>query len=67
VSIGEDEVLARATPAMTKTSESSAPSRDYERFLEMPVAFLLRVMWLAGASLMGLCALVVYLAVSALT
>jgi hypothetical protein len=54
------------TPVMTETTESSVPSRAFERFLEMPVAFVLVVMWLAGASLMGSCALVLYLAVSAL-
>ncbi len=29
--------------------------RQYERFLQMPVAFVLAVMWVAGAILIGLC------------
>jgi hypothetical protein len=58
-----------ATPSQQQ--RTSAPltvaiAHAYERFLEMPVAFVLGVMWLAGAVLMGACALVLYLAVSAL-
>ncbi len=30
--------------------------RAYERFLELPVRLVIVVLWLAGASLMGLCA-----------
>ncbi len=37
----------------------------YERFLELPVAVVLLVMWVAGVVLLGACALVVYAAVSA--
>lgn len=33
----------------------------YERFLEMPVAVVLVVLWLAGMGLLGFCALVLYL------
>ena len=36
------------------------------RFLELPVAVVLVVMWVAGTVLLGVCALVVYAAVSAL-
>ena len=42
----------------------------FERYLELPVMFVLVVMWLAGAALIGSCALVLslvlYLAVWAL-
>jgi hypothetical protein len=59
------------SPAASVKTSSAAPlsvgrGRAFERFLEMPVAFVLVVMWLAGAVLMGSCALVLYLAVSAL-
>jgi len=37
-----------------------------ERFLGMPVAAVLVTMWLAGAAIMGSCALLLYLAVSEL-
>jgi hypothetical protein len=50
----------------TSTPLSVAIGSAYERFLEMPVAFVLGVMWLAGAVLMGSCALALYLVVSAL-
>ena len=36
--------------------------RAYERFLELPVALMLAVMWLVGAALLGSGVLVVYLA-----
>jgi hypothetical protein len=50
----------------TSTPLLVAIGSAYERFLEMPVAFVLGVMWLAGAVLMGSCALALYLVVSAL-
>ncbi len=34
--------------------------RQYERFLQMPVAFVLAVMWVAGAILIGLCVATLY-------
>jgi hypothetical protein len=59
---------ARATKARVEAapSPSSRIGRVYEGFLEMPVVFVLGVLWLAGAALMGACGLVLYLAVSAL-
>jgi hypothetical protein len=45
----------------------SVPKHDpalaciYERFLELPVPIVLAVMWLAGAALIGLCGLALYL------
>jgi beta-lactamase regulating signal transducer with metallopeptidase domain len=64
-----------ATVSIKKSSQASAKSsstpssriaRAYERFWEMPVAFLLVVLWLAGVALMGLCALVLYFSVGVL-
>ncbi len=60
-----------STPVRPRSSASAAPmsagaGRVYEGFLELPVAFVLGVMWLAGAALVGLCALTFYLVVSAL-
>jgi hypothetical protein len=40
--------------------------RSYERFLELPVAFVLGAMWLAGVALLGSCALTLYLSGSLL-
>ena len=37
--------------------------RTYERFLRLPVAVVVAVLWLVGAVLAGTCALVVYLGV----
>ncbi len=34
--------------------------RVYERFLELPTAIVLAVMWFAGVGLLGLCALALY-------
>jgi hypothetical protein len=34
---------------------------SYERFLELPVAGVLAVMWVAGVALLGSCALTLYL------
>ncbi len=39
---------------------------SYERFLELPVAGMLAVMWVAGAALLGSCALTLYLLRSSL-
>lgn len=40
--------------------------RSYERFLQLPVAFVLGAMWLAGMALLGSCALTIYLSASLL-
>ena len=60
-----------STPVRPRSPASAAPlsvgaGRVYEGFLELPVALVLGVMWLAGAALVGLCALTFYLIVSAL-
>ena len=43
-----------------------AVGRIYERFLELPPAFVLAVMWMVGVALLGSIALVLYLTVGAL-
>jgi hypothetical protein len=63
------EVAAKATPVPPGTSAyllSLAKNRAFERFSEMPVVIVLTLLWIAGAALMGTCALVLYLAVSTL-
>ena len=37
-----------------------AVGRTYERFLELPPAFVLAVLWVAGVALLGSIALVLY-------
>ena len=61
---GEDQETL--TPDSEEVSEGGAGQdgvlvRAYERFLELPVALVLAVMWLAGVALLGSCALAVYL------
>lgn len=61
--------IEATSPVQPRTSSAPLPvgiATAFERFLEMPVAFVLGVMWVAGVALMGSCALVLYLAVSAL-
>jgi hypothetical protein len=53
-------------PQGTSAALSLEVGRVYERFLEMPVAFVVGVVWLAGTVFMGSCAFVLYLVVSAL-
>jgi hypothetical protein len=50
----------------TAAPESRGIGLAYERFLELPVAVVLLVMWAAGTVLLGACALVAYAGVSAL-
>ncbi len=61
---GFPETTARgeAVPQESKAAADSphAVGRTYERFLELPPAFVLAVMWLAGAALLGSIALVLY-------
>jgi hypothetical protein len=40
--------------------------RAYERFLELPVVFVLAVLWMMGVALLGSIALVLYLSVRVL-
>jgi hypothetical protein len=41
--------------------EAGMVVRSYERFLQLPVAIVLALMWAAGAALVGSCALALYL------
>jgi hypothetical protein len=63
-------VAAKATAVPSPRTFSALLSvgldRAFEGFLEMPAVIVLTVLWFAGAALMGSCALVLYLAVSAL-
>jgi hypothetical protein len=67
--VGEVTAKATAVPAPRTFSAllSMGIDRAFERFLEMPVVIVLSMLWFAGATLIGSCALVLYLAVSALT
>ncbi len=56
---------ARALSGHAEQAEGPVVSA-YERFLELPVAGVLAVMWLAGAALLGSCALTLYLLGSSL-
>ena len=52
---------------MAKAPAPSAMGRSYGWFLELPVAFVLTVLWAAGAVLLCWAALALYLTVSVLT
>ena len=63
------KVETRATPTTKRRITTSVPARitlAYERFLELPVAVVLLVMWVVGVALLGACALLAYAAISAL-
>ena len=46
--------------------EAGMVVRSYERFLELPVWAVLAAMWVAGAAVLGSCALTLYLLGSSL-
>ena len=49
--------------AETDIATTQPPTRDaglYSRFLELPVPVVLLTLWVAGAALMGSCALTLY-------
>jgi hypothetical protein len=56
---------ARALSVHVEQEEGPLLS-SYERVLELPVAGVLAVMWVAGAALLGSCALTLYLLGSSL-
>ncbi len=59
----------RVTPATKRRTTASVPAGirlAYERFLELPVAVVLLVMWVVGVALLGACALLAYATISAL-
>jgi hypothetical protein len=53
-------------PSTTAAPVSTRIGLAYERFLELPVAVVLLVMWMAGTALLGACALLMYAGISAL-
>ena len=57
---------AEAIPKEPRTTLSAAIGRGYESFLQMPVVVVLTVLWVVGATLLGSCAVVLYLAGSML-
>lgn len=44
-----------------RVAQEAIAVRFYDRFLELPVAVVLALMWVAGAALLGSCALALYL------
>jgi hypothetical protein len=50
----------------TPTPISAGIGRAYKWFLQLPVVIVLLVLWVAGAALLGSCALVLYMAGSEL-
>ena len=62
----EEVKVSSAETSVNSRSSSLAASKAYDLFLDKPVTFVLGVLWLAGAALIGLWGLVLYLIVSAL-
>jgi hypothetical protein len=56
----------RTKPSTTAAPVSTRIGLAYEWFLELPVAIVLWVMWMAGTALLGACALLMYAGISAL-
>ena len=56
----------RTKPRTTDAPVSTGIGLAYERFLELPVAVVLLVLWVGGVALLGGCALVAYALISAL-
>jgi hypothetical protein len=62
---------ARVEAIPPQQQRTSAPlsvgiDRTFERFLELPVAFVLGVLWVVGVVLIGSCVLVAYAVISTL-
>jgi len=55
----------RTLPRTTAAPVSTRKGLAYEWFLELPVAVVLLVMWMAGTALLGACALLMYAGISA--
>jgi hypothetical protein len=66
-STGHDYHVESVSKHNSPPSMASTPKhtplllRVYEQFLELPVPIVLAVMWLAGAALISLCGLALYL------
>ena len=56
----------RTKPSTTAAPVSTKRGLAYKWFLELPVAVVLLVMWVAGTALLGACALLMYAGISAL-
>jgi hypothetical protein len=55
----------KVEPPRAVSTDSSGTA--FARFLELPPALVMAVMWLVGVALLGLCGLALYLAGTALT
>ena len=58
---GGSRATERSTIGNTGKPFLGAIERAYERFFELPAMVVLAVLWLAGALLIGACALALYL------
>ncbi len=68
-STAQAEEIAEGSTAGASRIAAPTPrrmARAYEGFLELPVWVFLATMWVAGATLLGSCALVVYMVGSVL-
>jgi hypothetical protein len=54
------------SPTIPRTPLTAGIGRAYEWFLQLPVVIVLTALWVAGAALLGSCALVLYMAGSVL-
>jgi hypothetical protein len=61
-------INTRARKARVEAAPSPPPiiGRAYEGFLELPVAFVLLVMWVAGVAMLGSVVLLAYVVISTL-
>ena len=53
--------VVRAEAGIGTTQTPTQDTRLYSRFLELPVPVVLLTLWVAGAALMGSCALTLYI------
>src|SRR5215203_1812773 len=63
VALEKPTLKRKALPAETDISTTQTPTRDadlFSRFLALPVPVVLLTLWVAGAALMGSCALTLY-------
>jgi hypothetical protein len=61
LSTGGSQATERSTIENTSKPFVEAIKRTYKRFLKLPAIVVLAVLWLAGAVLIGACALALYL------
>jgi Flp pilus assembly protein TadB len=63
------EARTRDAPTTTRRATATVSAgilSAYERFLELPVAVVLLVMWVGGVAVLGACALLAWAIISAL-